>query len=119
MTRFAILFGLVALYAGAVVVFLNGPARSQEVTTFEDDRIVGRLVIHNHLTAPVQSRTVHDFGGVEVIVDYVSTPNFVAGTDPRDIVTITVPDGYLAIPSDVLLPEGESVEILIYEAVLG
>jgi hypothetical protein len=30
MTRFAILFGLVALYAGAVVVFLSGPARSDE-----------------------------------------------------------------------------------------
>jgi hypothetical protein len=115
MTR--LILAIVAFYAA--LGFASWAAWGQEVTTFEDDRIVGRLVIHNHLTAPVQSRTVHDFGGVEVIVDYVSTPNFVAGVDPRDIVTITVPDGYLAIPPDVLLPEGESVEILIYEAVLG
>jgi hypothetical protein len=80
---------------------------------------IGRVLITNQSTTQVDNHSTHQVGAVEVFVHYLSTPNASQGVDPRDIVTITVPEGYVAIPSEVLLPEGETVEVLIYEALLG
>ena len=80
---------------------------------------IGSILVTNRVTATVHAREVHTFDGVEVVVQYESTPNYAVGQDPRDIVTVFVPDGYIAIPSDALVPEGDTLEILIYKALLG
>jgi len=92
---------------------------AQEVRVYGDGPCIGRLLITNHRTTTVEQNTLHDVGGVEVNVIYVSTPNHVLGVDPRDIVTITTPDGFMAVPSDLLLDEGATAEVLICEAVIG
>jgi hypothetical protein len=105
----------------ALLCIFAFPVLAQDVRPHDlpDSPALGRLFITNHLTETVDEYSTHIVGGVEVTVHYHSTPNHVTGVDPRDIVTVTVPDGYVAIPSDVLLPEGDTVEILIYEALLG
>jgi hypothetical protein len=80
---------------------------------------IGSIFITNQLTGTVEEVRTFTIGGVEVTVYYESTPNYKPGVDPRDIVRVTVPDGYIAVPADVLLPEGETVEIVIYEALIG
>ena len=102
---------------GAAILYLTpawGQAQRQEATTGAE---IGRIVIVNQTTMKVDAYRKHMVGDVEVTVHYLFIGN--GEEDPRDVVTITVPDGYMAIPPDVLLPEGEAVEVLIYEAVVG
>jgi hypothetical protein len=103
----------------AAAIFYITPAwpQAQRVEAPEGQAAIGRIVIVNQTTVKVDAYRKHTVGGVEVTVHYNSMPN--SDPDPRDIITISVPDGYMAIPSDVLLPEGESVEVLIYEAIVG
>jgi hypothetical protein len=49
MTRLAILAGLVALYAGAVVVFLSRPAASQPITCANRDHLAAFLRVEHDL----------------------------------------------------------------------
>jgi hypothetical protein len=115
----AALLGLIA-YALAVSFYLSRPASGQDMRAHEGTgAALGSIVITNQLTGSVEAIRTFDIGGVPVTVYYESTPNYQPGVDPRDIVRVTVPDGYIAVPADVLLPEGESVEIVIYEALLG
>lgn len=119
MIRLAFVLGALA-YALAVSFYLSRPAAAQDMTPIEaTGAALGSILITNQLTGSVEEVRTFDIGGVPVTVYYESTPNYQPGVDPRDIVRVTVPDGYIAIPADVLLPEGESVEIVIYEALIG
>lgn len=103
----------------AAFVWWIVPAVAQQTTSeaLPKEAAIGRIVITNRpTTADVEELTVR-IGGAEVHIHYRATPNHLP--DPRDIITITVSEGYIAIPSDILLPEGETVEVLIYEAILG
>jgi len=101
----------------AALVWAVVPAVAQEITSHDDAQFVGRLLITNHPTTQTDIYSTHTVGDVEVNVHYHSTPNTLP--DPRDIITITAPDGYIAIPSEVLLPEFDVIEVVIYEATLG
>ena len=79
---------------------------------------IGRIVITNQVQTDLYNRSVHRFGDVEVTVHYMSTPNY-GPKDHADRVMVAVPDGYVAIPDEVILPEGETVEIAVYEAIIG
>jgi hypothetical protein len=105
--------------ATVFAVLLAFPAHAQSLHPEERGDMVGSITITNHTTAPTDETTTYTLNGVVVVVNYRSTPNAFEGVDPRDIVTITVPEGYVAIPPDVRLPEGETIEVLIYEALLG
>jgi hypothetical protein len=103
----------------ALLAVLASPAYAQSLRPEERQDAIGAVIVTNHTTAPTVETTSYTISGVDVVVYYRSTPNAFDGVDPRDVVTITVPEGYVAIPSEVLLPEGETVEVLIYEALLG
>jgi hypothetical protein len=105
--------------ATVFAALLAFPAWGQSLHPQERSDMVGSITVTNHTTAPTVETTTYTINDVVVVVNYRSTPNDFEGVDPRDIVTITVPEGYVAIPSEVLLPEGETVEVLIYEALLG
>jgi hypothetical protein len=79
---------------------------------------IGRIVIVNIQQTERYIEVKHTFGDVEVIVQYTSTPNW-GVEDDRDRITISVPDGYIAIPPEVILPENDTVEVAIYEAIVG
>lgn len=51
--------------------------------------------------------------GLEVVVDYQSSPNYVPGTSSDDQFTVFPPDGFIAIPGDGTIPEDAFVDILI------
>lgn len=119
MTRLALPLTAFALLASVWALWPD-PAwpQSQRSGDLVGQAAIGSIVIVNHTTAKVDEYRTHAVAGVNVTVHYQSTVNG-PDLDSRDIVTITAPDGYMAIPSDVLLPEGESVEVMIYEAVVG
>lgn len=101
-------------------VLCTTAAAAQDMTPHEGTgAAVGSIVVTNQVTGTVHTRRTFTFGSVEVVVHYESTPNYAPPIDPRDIITVTVPPGYVAVPSDVLLPEGETIVIVIYEALLG
>lgn len=106
-----------------VVVLYHTPAWSQSTheapTTGAE---VGRIVIVNIEQSQMYVRADHEFehhgAKVDVTVHYMSTPNWGA-EDTRDRITVTVPDGYVAIPPEITLPENDTVEVVIYEAIFG
>ena len=110
----------VPIAAACAALVLALPAYPQDMTPHEGTgAAVGSITITNEVTGTVHTRRTFKFGSVEVVVHYESTPNYAPPLDPRDIITVTVPPGYVAVPSDVLIPEGETIEIVIYEALLG
>lgn len=109
----------VATICAAYVAFLSD-AEAQAMEPREaTGAAIGSFIVQNKYTPAIETTHRFNVGDAEVVIHYLSTPNGLTGVDPRDVVTVTVSDGYIAIPSDVLLPEGESVEIVIYEALLG
>jgi hypothetical protein len=83
---------------------------------------IGRIAITNLVQTEVYNRADYEFDHhghkVSVTVHYTSTPNY-GGTDPRDRVMVTVPEGYVAFPNEILLPENETIEVAIFEAIVG
>jgi hypothetical protein len=96
------------------------PAWSQDIRSEARSPAVGAVVVTNYaVPLPTPDPTVTlDFGGVKVTVTYHSVVNL-THMDSRDRVQVYVPDGYVAIPDEVFLPEGETIEIMIYEATVG
>lgn len=109
----------VCLGLGAAVLYLT-PAWSQDIRPEARPPAVGVVIVTNYaVPLPTVDPTVTlDFDGVQVTVIYNSVTNSMF-EDSRDRVRVFVPDGYLAIPDDVLLPEGEAIEVMIYEATVG
>jgi hypothetical protein len=111
----------VCLGIGAAIFFL--PAWGQSTHDAPPTGAeIGRIVIVNLEQTQMYVRADHEFDHngqkVSVTVHYMSTPNW--GTeDSRDRITISVPDGYIAIPPEVTLPENDTVEVAIYEAIVG
>lgn len=105
----------------ALVAVACTPAAAQELTAFpvEGQAHIAEIHVKNQITSSRYETTVLFFGDVEVHVHYETTPNYVAGQDPRDIVTVSVPDGYIAVPSELLIDEGATDVIRIYVALLG
>jgi hypothetical protein len=117
MTRILAWMLPVCLGIGAAVLYLTpswGQSTHQAIPTGPE---IGRIVIVNLEQADDYNRSEHVFGDVKVTVHYTSTPNW--GRDPRDRVMVTVPEGYVAIPSEIVLPENETIEVAIYEAIIG
>ena len=103
----------------ALTAFACAPAHAQTINEEDGGRCLGRLLITNLETGITEQTTLHEVGGIQVGVIYHSTPNWTFNTDPRDIVTVTVPEGYAAIPSEIILDENATVEVLICEAIVG
>jgi hypothetical protein len=104
---------------GAAIFYLT-PAWGQDIRGEERHPAVGVVMVTNYsVPLPTPDRVVTlDFDGVQVTVTYHSVVN-TTHLDSRDRVHVFVPDGYVAIPDEVLLPEGEVIEVMIYEAIVG
>jgi hypothetical protein len=121
-----ILSAVTAFYiALGAAIFVLWPTASWPQSTHDAPPTgaeIGRIVIVNLEQTQMYVRADHEFDHngqkVSVTVHYMSTPNW--GTeDSRDRITISVPDGYIAIPPEVTLPENDTVEVAIYEAIVG
>ncbi len=110
---------LLACLLASVIIWHVNPARGQQVSAHEDGPCFGRLLITNHATGTTNRVTDHDIAGIAVAVDYTSTPNYLPPPQSHDIIIVSVPEGFMAVPSDIVLEEGGTVEVLICEALLG
>jgi hypothetical protein len=120
MTRILAWMLPVCLGIGAAIFYLTPPAWGQDMRSEAREKAVGAILVTNY-SVPLPTPDpvmVFDFDGVKVTVAYHSVTNSLT-EDSRDVVTVTVPEGFYALPAEILLPEGETIEVLIFKALVG
>ena len=105
--------------AAVCLALSAAPAMAQDIRAHQDGPCIGRIFITNQATGIADQQTHHDFDGIEAVVHYTSTPNYLPGTQSWDKVVVTVPDGFMAVPADITIEEGGTIEVLICEALVG
>ena len=79
------------------------------VAILAHDTAAAQVVVINRLAPRGKQRCALTLDGLAVSVDYAAGP----GDDP-DVFITTPPDGYFAAPDWVVVPDGQSVTVLIW-----
>ncbi len=87
---------------------LAGAAHAQEMSVEGNT-----VVLSNRATVLFDQTTIVSVDGIDVAITYRSTPNFVSGVESADWFAVTVPDGYIAMPSEGHVVEDTDVVIVI------
>jgi hypothetical protein len=108
-TRAAIVFALFALPAQAEAVIAWGGTSAR--IDAADGPQIATITCTNRLTSGHDSMTqgVVSLGGFDVHIRVIHQPG-----DTPDRFIVTPPDGYIAIPPQIDVPEGASAKILIF-----
>lgn len=99
-------------YAGDLVGWGRTDQSTARIVPGSGGFHVADVLLHNRLTALAGdwTRGVIDLDGLEVVIEWAHGPG-----DAPDTVTIIVPPGYEAYPPRVVLEEGETARVEIYQ----